>query len=86
MQRTHRSNADRKWMPARVRHTRRLYSSGGTAAYLAASIGVAVVAPVLFVVWKAIALGGVGAFLASDRLGKRRFKNNWAHSPKATFP
>ncbi len=86
MQRTHRSNADRKWMPARVRHTRRLYSSGGTAAYVAASVGVAVVAPVLLVVWKAIALGGIGAFLASDHLGKQRFQKQLGALAQGEIP
>lgn len=75
MQRTHPASADRKWMPARVRHTRRLYAGGGTTAYLAATLGVTLVSPLLLVFWKAFALGGIGAFFASDKWGKKRFQN-----------
>lgn len=74
MQRTHPSSADRKWMPARVRHTRRLYAGGGTAAYFAATLGMTLVSPLLLVLWKGFALGGIGAFFASDKWGKARFE------------
>ncbi len=61
-------------MPARVRHTRRAYSTLGTAAFAAAAVASTIALPPLALAWKAFAVGSVGAFLASDRVGRNKFE------------
>ena len=78
VQRTHRQRRDRDWLPAAVRRAGWV-TSGAVWGGAGVAIGGAVVAaPAMLLLWKALALGGIGVAVVGERAGRVAFRRQLA--------
>ncbi len=76
VERTHRLKDDHRWLPPSVRLTRTMVSGTVWGAATASLIGAFAISPGLVgVLWKGIAAGAAGAFVAGERIGRTVMRN-----------